>query len=185
MRVARQWRLLKTLKWNGYGIGDGSPGQGELALFCPACPQPGINVPVEPGNDFTHWKYTRTIVMDGNFKAEHMHCSSPEDDVYLMDGLAFMVTRPRYKEFLALTEYPAEVGLTMPVRLGLTGDTSLDSVPIATITGQSTGLMPIGIGWRRRESAAAHVLDMGAFTHMRWSTSRRAKGESPNITCWN
>ncbi|KAF9230988.1 hypothetical protein BU15DRAFT_56673, partial [Melanogaster broomeanus] len=86
MRVARQWRLLKTLKWNGYGIGDDSPGQGELALFCPACPQPGINVPVEPGNDFTHWKYTRTIIMDGNFKAEHMHCSSPEDDVYLMDG---------------------------------------------------------------------------------------------------
>ncbi|KAF9233691.1 hypothetical protein BU15DRAFT_90248 [Melanogaster broomeanus] len=80
----------------------------ELALFCPACPQPRINVPVEPGNDFTHWKYTQTIVMDGNFKAEHMHCSLPEDDVYLMDGLAFMVTGPRYKEFLALTEYPAE-----------------------------------------------------------------------------
>ena len=44
MRVARQWRQLKTMKWHGFGHRSEDPSTGELALFCPACPQPGINV---------------------------------------------------------------------------------------------------------------------------------------------
>ena len=107
--MARQWHLLKTLKWTSNEIGTWAPVQGGLALFCPACPQPGINVPVTADTDFSHWKYTRTVVMDGNFKAEHMHCRAPEDDVRLMDGLGFMVTQPKYKDFLAVTNYSEEV----------------------------------------------------------------------------
>ncbi|KAF8834649.1 hypothetical protein BDN67DRAFT_985173 [Paxillus ammoniavirescens] len=58
MRAARIWRLLKLLKWSGKGHPSavnptapntfqrpvGSDGQGDLVLFCPACPQPGINL---------------------------------------------------------------------------------------------------------------------------------------------
>ncbi|KAG2337913.1 hypothetical protein BDR05DRAFT_978340 [Suillus weaverae] len=44
MRVARQWRQLKIMKWHGFGHRSDTPSTGELALFCPACPQPGINV---------------------------------------------------------------------------------------------------------------------------------------------
>ena len=109
MRVARQWRLLKSLKWKGFGIGDISPKQGDLALFCPACPQPGVNIPIDDTANFSDWQYTQTIVMDGNFKVEHMHTRSPEDDVWLMDGLGFMVTHPKYKEFLLNTEHPVKV----------------------------------------------------------------------------
>ena len=65
---------------------------------------------MEPDTNLSNWKYTRTLVMDGNFKAEHMHCRLPQDGVWLMDGLAFMVTRSRYKEFLVMTSYPIEVG---------------------------------------------------------------------------
>lgn len=43
LRIARKWRLLKLLKWNGFGHQSQQPKKGELALFCPACPQPGIN----------------------------------------------------------------------------------------------------------------------------------------------
>lgn len=47
-RLSRCWRWLKKLKWAGFGhkdcaLMDSSPG--ELAIFCPACPQPGINLP--------------------------------------------------------------------------------------------------------------------------------------------
>lgn len=47
-RLSRQWRWLKQLKWAGYShtahnVQDPRPG--ELTLFCPACPQPGINLP--------------------------------------------------------------------------------------------------------------------------------------------
>ncbi|KAI6002361.1 hypothetical protein F5J12DRAFT_783842 [Pisolithus orientalis] len=45
---------------------------GGLVLFCLACPQPGINIP-EEGVDYSHWTLSRSLVMDGNFKAEHMH----------------------------------------------------------------------------------------------------------------
>ena len=48
MRVARQWQQLKAYKWNGFGHDPEPPKHGELALFCPACPQPGINIPSAP-----------------------------------------------------------------------------------------------------------------------------------------
>jgi hypothetical protein len=44
----REWRNLKTLKRSGRGHdsdGSGSIREGECALLCPACPQPGKNLP--------------------------------------------------------------------------------------------------------------------------------------------
>jgi hypothetical protein len=46
-RLAREWRWLKKIKWGGYAhtLADvNSPKPGELTLFCPACPQPGVNL---------------------------------------------------------------------------------------------------------------------------------------------
>ncbi|KAG1849738.1 hypothetical protein F4604DRAFT_1507658, partial [Suillus subluteus] len=51
MRVARQWRQLKLLKWNGFCHERRDTKDGELALFCPACPQPGINIAVPTEDD--------------------------------------------------------------------------------------------------------------------------------------
>lgn len=46
MRVSRQWNDLLLRKRFGYGHAeDPSPTKAGLALFCPACPQPGINLP--------------------------------------------------------------------------------------------------------------------------------------------
>ena len=47
-RMVRIWRWMKRLKWGGFAgstrkVKDVGPG--ELAVFCPACPQPGINLP--------------------------------------------------------------------------------------------------------------------------------------------
>ena len=47
-RMSRLWCWMKCLKWAGYGsttknVSDVSAGQ--LTIFCPACPQPGINIP--------------------------------------------------------------------------------------------------------------------------------------------
>ncbi|KAI6153270.1 hypothetical protein BKA82DRAFT_4011589 [Pisolithus tinctorius] len=72
----------------------------------PACPQPGINV--DTNEDLDHWRFTRTVVMDGNFKAEHMHERKSEDQVQLMDGLGYMVTNPNYADYLKATPHIAE-----------------------------------------------------------------------------
>ncbi|KAI6101880.1 hypothetical protein F5141DRAFT_1065834 [Pisolithus sp. B1] len=104
--IAWQWRLLKQMKWNGFQalLADGK--KGRLALFCMACPQPGINV--DPTVDLMHWKYTCTLVMDGNFKAEHMHDKCPEDQEWLMDRLGFMVNHSEYQAYLKATPHIAE-----------------------------------------------------------------------------
>ena len=48
----------------------------------------------------SRWKYTRSVVLDGNFSAQHRKMRNPEDDVALADGHAFMVTDAPYKEHL-------------------------------------------------------------------------------------
>ena len=49
------------------------------------------------------WKYTRTINLDGNFKAEHMRMRHPDNDIPIADGTGFMVGTRRYKDYLTET----------------------------------------------------------------------------------
>lgn len=47
-RMSRLWRWMKKLKWAGFGHnqkGAKNVGPAELANYCPACPQPGVNLP--------------------------------------------------------------------------------------------------------------------------------------------
>ena len=47
-RMSRLWRWMKKLKWAGYGGKNKNVNEvqaGELAIYCPACPQSGINIP--------------------------------------------------------------------------------------------------------------------------------------------
>ncbi|KAG1738640.1 uncharacterized protein EDB91DRAFT_1237709 [Suillus paluster] len=109
MRTSRQWRQCKLYKWHGFAHKDDQPTAGDLALFCPACLQPGINLDLSTGvvtqpDDAPSWLITRSLVMDGNFKAEHMHPVNPSDEVSLMDGLAFMVSDERYKSHLSIAQ---------------------------------------------------------------------------------
>ncbi|KIM63799.1 hypothetical protein SCLCIDRAFT_116668, partial [Scleroderma citrinum Foug A] len=108
LRVSRAWQLLKLLKWKGFDGRSEEPEPGELVLFCPACPQPGVNVPPTEEADLTNWKYSRIIAMDGNFKAEHMLLKRNTNEVWLMDGKGFMVTEQPYKRYLAGTANQVE-----------------------------------------------------------------------------
>ena len=118
LRVLRQWRKLKSLKWNGFGHKDGVVGQGDFAVDCPTCPYPGVNLPetwqADPEKSVSsklqeshtnrvrsRWKYARAIAFDGNFTAQHRKPKNPDDDVRLSDGRAFMVTDAPYREHLA------------------------------------------------------------------------------------
>ncbi|KAG2070121.1 hypothetical protein BDR04DRAFT_1128629 [Suillus decipiens] len=102
MRVGRQWRQLKQLKWHGFGHEKPKPKPGELALFCPTCLQPRINVNLAEKNAADPaWLYSRSLVMDGNFKAKHLFPANPTDEVALTNGLGFMVGDTWYKMHLA------------------------------------------------------------------------------------
>ncbi|KAI9443808.1 hypothetical protein H4582DRAFT_1807499 [Lactarius indigo] len=101
LRASRQWRDLKGRMESGLGHqseGESCP-DGAMAIFCPACPQPGINLPKD-------WKtlyppyLIRTFIMDGNFSAEHMRHRSRDKDVALSAGMAFMANPDSYKAHL-------------------------------------------------------------------------------------
>ncbi|KAI6143499.1 hypothetical protein EDD17DRAFT_1768848 [Pisolithus thermaeus] len=156
LRVARQWRLLKLLKWSGYQGNSNHSTKGDLALFCVACPQPGINL--SPQDNLDDWRYTRTVVMDGNFKAEHMHERRPHDQVWLMDGHGFMVTNPRYRQYIAATPHITEKS------------TCNNHKAISQASASHGKLNSTGVG-------ATACAGMDAFTHILLWTFKRAKGE--------
>ncbi|KAI6137277.1 hypothetical protein F5141DRAFT_1209605 [Pisolithus sp. B1] len=101
MRVSWLWRDLKHRKWFGFGHDAGQdPGDGGLALFCPACPQPGLNLPADWKVWYDRDAIMRQYVMDGNFTAQHMKMNKPELDVPLSDGKGYMVSEVPYHSHL-------------------------------------------------------------------------------------
>ncbi|KAG2058517.1 hypothetical protein BDR06DRAFT_1030067 [Suillus hirtellus] len=102
MRVARQWQKLKLLKWNGFGHEEKELG---INVTLPARGT-AEDIDTHNGSDrqTLSWLYTRSLVMDRNFKAEHLHATNPADKVSLMDGHGFMVSNAMYKEHLAIAK---------------------------------------------------------------------------------
>jgi hypothetical protein len=50
LRMVREWRHLKMMKLSGRGHdpkGIDETAAGECAVLCPACPQPGKNIPAD------------------------------------------------------------------------------------------------------------------------------------------
>ncbi|KAG1848649.1 hypothetical protein F4604DRAFT_1687616 [Suillus subluteus] len=165
MRVARQWRQLKTMKWHGFGHRSDIPSTGELALFCPACPQPGINVLVagdesldDDDKNSPSWKYTRSFVMDGNFKAEHLHPIKP-----LMKFGCPMV----------LDSWWERTGIKCIWQRLLTWWKNR----AATTTGRSIKLMLLGTSWSPPVLGELPVPDTVALSLTPWLIFKKAKGE--------
>lgn len=121
-RMTRLWRWMKKLKWAGYGHNGKNPMDvkpGELANYCPVCPQPGVNLPVNWKEDphrsvqrhshNTHhymfsfrFAYRMVWVADGNFKADHVRQPplSNSNDVWLGEGGGMVPLRAEYHAFL-------------------------------------------------------------------------------------
>lgn len=112
MRVSRTWNDLTARKRAGFGHDSSlskAPRPGSLAISCPACPQPGINLPENWQEEKdAKWKYGRVITMDGNFKADHLNMDSTKD-VFLSDGLAYFVGREKYHSHLESSSSNSEV----------------------------------------------------------------------------
>ena len=101
--VIRMWRDLMNRLRAGFAHDPAltiSPTPGSLALYCPSCPQPGVNLPENWHEDKdSQWKYRRVLTMDGNFKADHLAMKLP-DEVFLSDGLQYFVGKPEYQQHL-------------------------------------------------------------------------------------
>ncbi|KAF8235540.1 hypothetical protein L208DRAFT_1256789, partial [Tricholoma matsutake] len=106
---------MKKLKWAGYGHNQKNllnPEPGSLANFCPACPQPGINIPENWQEDGNQFVYKHIFLANGNFKANHVQQKN-SDDVWLWDGAGMAPNQAEYEQFLLsviefLTKAPCE-----------------------------------------------------------------------------
>jgi CxC2 like cysteine cluster associated with KDZ transposases len=102
-RMSRIWRWMKRLKWAGLANNDmpvNEVKEGELGIFCPACPQPGVNIPDQWMDDKNRWVYKRVFVADGNFKADHVRQKKEAGDVWLSEGGGMIPERQEYMSFL-------------------------------------------------------------------------------------
>lgn len=72
--------------------------EGSCAVLCPACPQPGMNIPLDwekhcpPSLRFA---YRVTLAVDGNFKLK-LRSNRAGEDLPLGDGIAYMINSDVY-----------------------------------------------------------------------------------------
>lgn len=100
-------RKLQVSKHFGAVYGETSL-PGTSTIFCPSCPQPGINLPAN-WTDLPNWVTRRTITVDGNFHADHIKMRRPDLDIMLTNGQGFMVEDGRYREYLSVAKEPRVV----------------------------------------------------------------------------
>jgi hypothetical protein len=110
----------------GHQYEDDPVKDGSMAIFCPACPQPGINLPADWKERYTPYVFIeilpmclseyvqrnhliRTFIMDGNFSAEHMRCRTGDAEVPLSPGMAFMANPDSYTAHLNTGKEIAQV----------------------------------------------------------------------------
>lgn len=105
LRMSLQWRHLKMLKRGGRAhdpTGVAGTRDGELALLCPSCPHPGINLPPDwqDAPEDTQFLYALILCMDANFRLKNQLVSSFSSDPGLGIGMAYMVARGPFDKYV-------------------------------------------------------------------------------------
>ncbi|KAG1828061.1 hypothetical protein EV424DRAFT_1471297 [Suillus variegatus] len=111
MRMVHMWRHLTMLKCFGRGhdpSGVNGTSQGECVVLCPACPQPGKNLPEgwQTASKAKRWLYAVFLAINANFRLKRQNVSSDHTDPSLSRGWSYFIKEKEYKAFLAkhLTE---------------------------------------------------------------------------------
>ncbi|SJL15740.1 uncharacterized protein ARMOST_19245 [Armillaria ostoyae] len=105
MRMLLQWRHLKMLKRGGrahFNDGVVTTGPHNLAVLCPSCPCPGINLPEgwEEALPELRFLYVLIICMDANFCLKNQMVSSYSCNPGLRIGLGYFVPQEAFDTFV-------------------------------------------------------------------------------------
>jgi hypothetical protein len=121
--MVREWRHLKMLKRSGRGhdpAGISSTKAGQCAVLCPACPQPGINLPegwahapeekrysrsnpncaIRTKSLHFSWVYSLFLAIDANFRLKRKAVSNDKIDPGLSQGWSYFVQETAFKAHL-------------------------------------------------------------------------------------
>ncbi|TDL19767.1 hypothetical protein BD410DRAFT_751691, partial [Rickenella mellea] len=103
-RIVREYRHIMTVKRSGRGhdpSGIQGTQPGECVVECPACPQPGRNMPEDYDSiaSSDRWKYSLILAIDANFRLKLKNRGF--QDAPLGDGWSYFVPSAPYKEHVA------------------------------------------------------------------------------------
>ncbi|KAF7321124.1 CxC2 domain-containing protein [Mycena chlorophos] len=114
LRISRQYSHLMLLKRGGRAydrFGVLGTGPGDLALRCPACPRPGVNLPKDwekaPPED--RCLYVVVLAIDACFRLKRRLISNEVRDPGLGTGWAYMVEWEPYRQFILLHKNQKEM----------------------------------------------------------------------------
>ncbi|KDR70916.1 hypothetical protein GALMADRAFT_75522, partial [Galerina marginata CBS 339.88] len=105
LRMILQWRHLKMLKRAGRGhdpTGVNGTKEGELALACPSCPHPGINLPDNWRivSDEEKFLYFVLLCIDANFRLKNQLVSNYSVDPGLGNGMSYTIERGGFEKYV-------------------------------------------------------------------------------------
>ncbi|KAJ7449737.1 hypothetical protein B0H11DRAFT_2247094 [Mycena galericulata] len=105
LRMCREYRHLLMLKRAGRGhepSGIEGTKQGELAVLCPCCPRPGINLPEDWQNAAAEdqFLYILFLALDACFRLKRRLVSSQLKDPSLGSGWSYILETSPYHEYL-------------------------------------------------------------------------------------
>ncbi|KAJ7839976.1 hypothetical protein B0H14DRAFT_2360894, partial [Mycena olivaceomarginata] len=106
MRIMREWQHIVMLKRAGHGndgkrkVAETRPG--ELAVECPACPKPGINLPEDwaSATGMRRFLYIFYVAIDACFRLKRRLVSSEKKDPGLGTGWAYFTEDGPFRSFL-------------------------------------------------------------------------------------
>ncbi|KAG2107222.1 uncharacterized protein F5147DRAFT_746023 [Suillus discolor] len=171
MRMVCEWRHLKMLKQAGRGYdpaGVEGTRSGECAVICPACLQPGKNLPDNwcDAPKGKRWLYGLFLAIDANFWLKRRMVSKDSVDPGLSHGWAYFVEETAYKTYLqSYTGSPQQKSTCSSHNAVNMADTKVSHDLAATGVGtidcaRHNMKLPNGVGdLQKGESLCGHCVD--------------------------
>ncbi|KAJ7753859.1 hypothetical protein B0H16DRAFT_1316820, partial [Mycena metata] len=167
IRICREYRHLMMLKRGGRAYDeDGVEGTqpGQLAVICPACPRPGINLPKdwETASKEERFIYTLFLALDACFRLKRGLVSSELKDPGLGTGWAYMTENIEYRKYLLTVTDQKEASsfFSFQNRFTCSGLAALDYANTKFSRGYSTTGVGMGVCARHEFIQASGVGDL-------------------------
>ncbi|KAJ7028941.1 hypothetical protein C8F04DRAFT_1265508 [Mycena alexandri] len=192
LRMVRQWRHLQLSKRAGRGhdpSGVNGTRPGELALECPACPRPNVNLPDDwenaPAGD--KFLYCLFIALDACFRLKRRMISSELRDPGLGTGWAYFVEQEPYRQYLLAATNESEMSMCSGLAALDYANTKFSRGYSATGVGMGVCarhefVQPTGVGDLQKGERYLNM-DWVFSAMMRWKHERLPKAISYNIVC--